>query len=866
MPEYSLGTAALGTEVDLDGLKKGLDDAEKVSAEKTSKLGGIVSGAMTTALAGIGIAVGVAIAGAGAAVVDMAGNANQATNSIQAQLGTTRDEASALRDAALGVFGNNFGQSVEDATQSLIEVRKQIRGIADEDLQGATEKAIALRDAFGVDVAESTNAVNTLMHNFGLTSDQAFDFVTAGMQRGLNASGDFLDSIGEYSVQFAEGGATAEEMFSAMETGIQGGVLGTDKILDAFKESRIRIMELSDDLVGPDGLMRDVGDALATSLELPPEAIDNVRNDADAVAQALEEIGLKVDKEKLTEPLMVFDEELGRNVERVQSFGDIVTDAIAEGLKDGSVDIAQAQDLAIRGLREMDDEVARNAAGVAIFGTQWEDVGAEALLAVDTTKTSLDDLSGSTDGLTVQYDNFGSMFESVKRRALLALMPLGQAMLDLGNRIMPHVLAAFAWLEEQLPGWIDQAVVVFNVLKANIVPIFAGLAAAVLTVVVPAFIGWATTAGAAAIATITALAPVVLPIVAIGAAVGLLAKAWETDFGGIRTTITTWWNGTGKPIFEQLKQWLAQTLTEALQTLSDFWTDTLQPALQVVWEFIQDDVIPLLEDLVRQTFADVQRGIQKLSDFWTDTLQPALQAVWKFIDQTLVPAFQTALAGAIETARNTADALVTFWNETLKPAFDAIDRFIQETLKPAFETALSGAVDTAKGTFQTIVNVWNDTLKPALDAIKRKIDDTAKPAFDALTRVANGVKNAINGIKNAIDTVLGFLDRLANKINSLPGLPNDYKQESPSPVEQSFLDIGAAASRVTASLSPMARAISGLAGPRFGELARVASSATADVRVTFDERGVGVLRDLIRVEVERQTESIGSRGDIRRRT
>lgn len=866
MPEYSLGTAALGTEVDLKGLQQGLDDAEKVSAEKTGKLGGILSGAMTTALAGVGIAVGVAIGGVGAAVVDMAGNANQATNIIQAQLGTTREEALELRDVALEVFGNNFGENVQDATAALIEVRKQIKGIADEDLQGATEKALALRDAFGTDVAESTNAVNALMDNFGLTSDQAFDFVTAGMQRGLDASGDFLESIGEYSVQFAEGGATADEMFSAMETGIQSGLLGTDKILDAFKESRIRIMELSDDLVGPDGLMRDVGDSLATSFDLPPDVIDNVRNDADAVAKALEGIGLKVDKKKLTEPLLVFDEELGRNVERVQSFGDIVTDAIAEGLKDGSVDIAQAQDLTIRGLREMDDQVAQNAAGVAIFGTQWEDLGADALLSVDTTKTSLEDLEGATDGLMVQYDNFGSMFEGVKRRALLALMPLGEMLLELGNKIMPHVLDAFDWLEEQLPGWIEGAVKIFKFFQENIMPILAGLAAAVLTAVVPALISWATAAGAAAIATITALAPVVLPIAAIGAAVALLAKAWKSDFGGIRTTITNWWNNTGKPIFEQLREWLEQTLTEALQTLSDFWTETLQPALQVVWDFIQDDLMPLLGDLVDDTFEAVQRGIQKLSDFWTETLQPALESVRRFIDQTLVPAFKTALSGAIDTAKGAAEGLSDFWNNTLEPAFNAIDTFIQETLKPAFETALAGAVETVKGKFRTIVSVWNDTLKPAFDAIKSKIDTVAKPAFDALKRVADGVKDAINGIKNAIDTVLGFLDRLANKINSLPGLPNDYKQESPSPVEQSFLDIGTAIERVTASLSPMANSINGLAGPGIGETASAAANATANVRIVVDERGVGLLRDLIRVEVDRNIGAVGALGDIRRRS
>jgi hypothetical protein len=47
-----------------------------------------------------------------------------------------------------------------------------------------------------------------------------------------------------------------------------------------------------------------------------------------------------------------------------------------------------------------------------------------------------------------------------------------------------------------------------------------------------------------------ALAPIVIPIVAIGAAVALLVKAWDSDWGGIRTTLTNFWEDTAKPIFE----------------------------------------------------------------------------------------------------------------------------------------------------------------------------------------------------------------------------------------------------------------------------------------------------------------------------
>lgn len=76
------------------------------------------------------------------------------------------------------------------------------------------------------------NSAAALQKKFGLSSQEALDFIVTGFQKGLNNSDDFLDSIGEYANLFAEGNVTADQIFSLMETGISGGVLGTDKMAD----------------------------------------------------------------------------------------------------------------------------------------------------------------------------------------------------------------------------------------------------------------------------------------------------------------------------------------------------------------------------------------------------------------------------------------------------------------------------------------------------------------------------------------------------------------------------------------------------------------------------------------------------------
>jgi phage-related minor tail protein len=221
----------------------------KLKDEASAGLKGIganVGAALGPVALGGALAVAGGVAAIGASAFDTAIQVDNANALIQDSLGVTQAEAEALGQTATQVFAGNFAGSIEEAAAGLVAVQQNMQGLDPTQLQGATEAAYNLQSAFGVDLTESANAANTLMANFGLTSQQAFDFLAQGFQSGLDTSGDFLDTIGEYSTQFANGGADASQFFSLMESGLQGGVLGTDKAADAFKEFRLRILDGSD--------------------------------------------------------------------------------------------------------------------------------------------------------------------------------------------------------------------------------------------------------------------------------------------------------------------------------------------------------------------------------------------------------------------------------------------------------------------------------------------------------------------------------------------------------------------------------------------------------------------------------------------
>jgi phage-related minor tail protein len=175
-------------------------------------------------------------------LITFGGDWQKSLNGIQAQTGATTDEMAKFNDQIEAVYNNNFGSSVEDVADSFAEVRQYMQGTG-EDLQTVTQNAIGFRDTFGVEVPESMRSVQALMKQFGLTSEEAFNLLAQGQQKGLNYSDELFDSVNEYSVQFGKLGLNAQDMFNIFASGAQNGAFNLDKVGDAVKELSIRVID-----------------------------------------------------------------------------------------------------------------------------------------------------------------------------------------------------------------------------------------------------------------------------------------------------------------------------------------------------------------------------------------------------------------------------------------------------------------------------------------------------------------------------------------------------------------------------------------------------------------------------------------------
>lgn len=225
-------------------LKSAFSDAANESIPLVGKVGELASGLSGSAAAAIGV--GVAAVGVGALAVGTANDISGAMNDFIAITGKGTEETERYQAVMEDIYANNYGENFEDIGQAMAEVTKQLGDMDDASLQNVTESAFALRDTFGYDIPESTRAAKAIVDNFGVSGEEAMNLIASGAQNGLDYSGELLDSISEYSVQFDKMGLGAEDMFAIFQKGAESGAFNLDKVGDAVKEMSIRVVDGSE--------------------------------------------------------------------------------------------------------------------------------------------------------------------------------------------------------------------------------------------------------------------------------------------------------------------------------------------------------------------------------------------------------------------------------------------------------------------------------------------------------------------------------------------------------------------------------------------------------------------------------------------
>ncbi|MFC0623824.1 phage tail tape measure protein [Kribbella deserti] len=461
---------------------KAAEDAVSETESKWGKLGGV--------LAGVGVGAGTALSGALLGALDV----QDATATLNAQLGLTGPASAKVGKAAGDLYKNAYGESVAE-TGDAIKAAFQNGLVSINDSEKAIEdvgaSVLNYAKITGEDAVSSTRAVGQMLKtNMAPNAKAAFDILTRGQQLGLNKSEDLLDTFNEYSTQFRKLGVDGTQALGLIQQGLQGGARDSDLVADALKEFSIR-------------------------------AVDGSKTSADAF----------------------------------KALGLSATEMTATFAK-GGPGAAKGLDTVLDRLRSVKDPAKQAQIAVGLFGTQAEDLGA-ALFKLDpsTATKGLGQVAGAADQVNKTLgDTAKSKITAFTRTLKMGLVDfLGNKVVPALSKALPAVMAFVSGMQDGTgPG--GQLAAVLKTLAAVIAPLvvllgkLAGFVlqnkdffapfAAILGTVVAAVKAW--TVAQLALNIVLTANPVGILVVAIAALVAGLVWAFKNSDRFRSGLLATW--------------------------------------------------------------------------------------------------------------------------------------------------------------------------------------------------------------------------------------------------------------------------------------------------------------------------------------
>lgn len=275
-------------------------------------------------------------------------------------------------------------------------------------------------------------------------------------------------------------------------------------------------------------------------------------------------------------------------------------------------------------------------------------------------------------------------------------------------------------------------------------------------------------------------------------AIGLLAAAWETNFLGIRDTVTEFWEGTAKPIFEDVVKFFEENIPNAIDKVKGFFDGLFGEDAQGDIGNLKDTILefatPIIEafDLVKDAVSDLLGAFKSTSP----TAAEAFGATGDMIGNTFMPTVLTAITNIIRSIGSlleiTAKALrkiAKFWKENGDTILRIVG-FLTRTAIAVFENlvlVISGLVSAFlailagdwEGAFDALSTTLEQFFENALNIVGTNLDEFFSVwggLFDNLAIIMGA------GLENVITGLTGFFKDLGSSlVEGVRGAVNSVK-------------------------------------------------------------------------------------------
>ena len=218
-------------------------DAAENTADDVGQIAENTKGAALMQAADQLSAVGDKIQEIGEKALDAYTDTESAVTKVNAYFGETGQAAEQSANVIKNVYSSGVGESMDAVANAVLMVKKNLGDLSETDLTNLTQQAITLEELYGIDMNETLRGVNSLMQQYGLTAQEAMDYIVVGTQNGLDKTNELGDNLSEYAGKFSQAGYSASEYFQLLDNGLKNGAYNLDKVNDAINEVTTRLVD-----------------------------------------------------------------------------------------------------------------------------------------------------------------------------------------------------------------------------------------------------------------------------------------------------------------------------------------------------------------------------------------------------------------------------------------------------------------------------------------------------------------------------------------------------------------------------------------------------------------------------------------------
>lgn len=718
-----IGKEALGSSIDIDKMKnalKSVDDGASIKAVKKD-LSDVAKEAEQAGdkVNGFGedlkgVVAGLAAGGGIAGVVSKALDTSSLNTKIDITFDVPEESKESVREAIRGLEA--YGVDGEAALQGVQRQWALNKDASDSANAAIVEAAGTIASAYsGIDFNELIQESYEMGKSMGISQEEALGLTNALLKTGFPA--EQLDIISEYGTQLKNAGYNAEEIQSIMAAGVDTGTWNIDNLLDGLKEGRIKMAEFGQ--------------------EVP----------------------------KSTSELLK-----GTNIsaKQLQAWGQDV----AKGGKKGS----QAMTDVAKALVGVKDETTRNALGVAIFGTMYEDQGKNITDTLLNASKSTADLKKDTDDLKSSTDKLNAD----------PAVQMKNAMTDIQTALTP-LLTGIAELVAKIAEWVSNNSTLAAVIAAVVTAI--GLIVAGFMALAPIFSVISSLMAGLGIAFSAIAAPIAIAIAAIVALVAAgvaLWKNWDsvksflsTVWEGIKNTATTVFNAIGNAIktaWNGIKTFTSTVWNGIKALLSSMWNG-LKSLGSSVFNGIKT-VITTVWNGIKSVTSSVWNGIKSVvSGIWNG-LKSSASTVFKGIKSVVSSVWNGIKSLSSSVWHGIKSVITNVWNG-IKTTVSTVINTVKSVISNGWNAAKSVTTTLVGGIKTVVSNIFGkfkEVVSTAMSKVKSAVEsgwNKAKSFLEGINLATIG-KNIIQGLVNGITNAAGAVKKAVQNIAN--GIPKAMKK------------------------------------------------------------------------------------------